>query len=118
MLKLNTKIKGFTLLETMVSIVVLMIVFSLSTLLINNLSSSGITREKQNAHLLVKNMRNEAIMQHRYVEEVIDVENITLVKSIAIYPKGADLHVLQITATKGDKLLFESKDIVIINTEK
>lgn len=102
----------------MVSIVVLMIVFSLSTLLINNLSSSGITREKQHAHLLVKNMRNEAIRQKRYVEETVNYENITLVKSITTYPKGDNLHVLQITASKDDKLLFESKDIVIINTKK
>ena len=118
MFKLKKKIAGFTLLETMVSMVVLMIVFSLSILLIINISSSGMTREKQNAQMFVNTMRIETIRQNKYIDETVILGDLTFVKTLTPHLKDGYLHVLLITASKGAKKLFESKDIVTIKKEK
>lgn len=118
MVKLNCKIPAFTLLESMVSMLVVMVVFSLSSLIIINVTTSGVTREKQNAYMLVNTLRNETIQQERYIDESIVEDDILVEKTIENYSKGEALKILKITASKDNRHLFESRDIVLIKTKK
>ena len=113
MVKLNTKIQAFTILESMVAIVIVMIVFALSSVVIINISSSGITKEKQHAYTLVQQLRAETLHQNRFIDETIELDNLRLEKTLLEYHVSNELKVLQIIAFKNDKKLFESKELVL-----
>lgn len=116
MAQLNLQLKAFTIFESMVAMVIIMIVFGMSSVVIINVSSSGITKEKQDAYTLVNLLRNETLHQHRYLDETIEVGKITIEKTIIDYPANDGLKTLLIKAQKGKKTLFESKELVLVNT--
>lgn len=115
MVKLKHKIKGFTIFESMVAIIIIMVVFGMSSVVIINVSSSGITKEKQNAFTLVNLLRNETLKQSRFIDETVDVNGLRLEKTILDYQKNATLKILLIKAIKEEKVLFETKELVLIN---
>ena len=117
MVKLNDKIKAFTILETMVSMVIVMLVFSLSSMVIVGVTHSGISREKQNAYMLVNAMRTETIQQARFIDEVVEVDGLMIQKTILDYDKSEDLKILLIEAIKGEEKLIESKEIIILENK-
>lgn len=116
MVKLSTKIRAFTILESMVAIVIVMIVFGLSSVVIINISSTGITKEKQQAFTLVQQLRNETLQQSRFIDESIELENLIIEKTILDYSTSSELKILLIIAYRGKEKLFESKELVLIKT--
>lgn len=101
--------------ESMVAIVIVMIVFSMSSIVIINVTSSGMSREKQNAYMLVKSLRNETILQHRYIDETIESNELIIEKTILDYGNSDVLKVLLIDAFKGEEKLYESRELILIN---
>ena len=118
MAKLNTDIKAFTVFETIVAIVVVMIAFVLSTIVIINVTSSGVSREQQKAYSLVKKVRNESIHQNRFIDETIELEDLMIEKTILDYQRDAELKVMLIECFKGEKKIVESKDLVVVKLEE
>ncbi|OFY93712.1 MAG: hypothetical protein A3K10_17220 [Bacteroidetes bacterium RIFCSPLOWO2_12_FULL_31_6] len=118
MVKLSGKIEAFTLMESMTSIVIVMIAFSLASIVIVNMSTSGMTREKQNAYMLVKTMRYESLLQDRFIDETIESDDLIIEKTILDYGKSEDLKVLLIEAFKGKKKLFTTKDLIVLKQAK
>lgn len=117
MVKLNQSIKAFTILESMVAIVIVMIVFGLTSVVIINISSSGITNEKQTAYALVNELRNETLQQSRFIDEVIESKNLRIEKTILDYQSSQELKILLIEAFKGKEKLVESKELILLKTE-
>lgn len=113
--RLRHKIKAFTILESMVSMVIVMIVFGLSSIVMINMANSGITKDEQLAHALVKLLRNETIKQHRFIDESIVEGEITIEKSILDYRNGQNIKILLMEAYLGDKKMFENKELILIN---
>lgn len=103
--------------ESMVSIVIVMIIFSLSSIVIISVSSSGMSREKQNAYMLVKTYRNEVVRENRLIDETIEIDEFTVEKTILDYEKGDELKVLLIEVFKGKKKLFESKELIVLDAK-
>ncbi len=101
--------------ESMVAIVIVMIVFSMSSIVILNITSSGMSREKQNAYMLVKSLRNETILNHRYIDETVESNELIIEKTILDYGNSDALKILLIGAFKGKKKLFESREIILID---
>ena len=116
MVKLKTKIKAFTIMESMVAIVIIMIVFGLSSVVIIDISSSGITKEKQYAYTLVQQLRAETFQQSRFIDESFELDNLMIEKTFLDYPESSELKVLLITAYRDKEKLFESKELVLIKT--
>ena len=114
MVKLATKIKAFSLLEAMVSMVIVMLVFGLSGMITVNITNSGMSREKQNAYMLVQSLRNETIKEQRFIDESIKVNDILIEKTIFDYPKNETLKVLLVEAFKGENKLSESKELIVL----
>lgn len=114
MAQLNFKIKAFTIVESMVSMVIVMLVFSLTSMVIVNVIKSGVSRDKQNAYMFVNAIRNETIQQARFIDETVEVNDILIQKTILEYKKSENLKVLLIEAFKGETKLFESKEIVMV----
>ena len=91
MVKLIHKIKAFSIIESMVSMVIVVIVFSLSSMVIANVTKTGISKEKQDAYILVKSMRNETLKNERFIDETIEVKGLLIEKTI--------LHLVSISST-------------------
>lgn len=115
MVKLNNKIKAFTILESMVAMVIVMIVFSLSSIVVINVSSSGVTQQKRTGHTLIRALRNETLKEKRFIDEVFTVEEMTIEKQILDYPGNEHLKVLLIEALIGTKKVIVSKELVLVN---
>ncbi len=101
----------------MVAIVIVMIVFSMSSLVILNVTSSGMSREKQNAYMFVKSLRNETILHHRFIDETINSNEMVIEKTILDYDNSTRLKTLLIVAFKGKKKLFETRELILINNK-
>ena len=117
MVKLKTKIHAFTVMESMVAIVIVMIVFSISSVVILNITSSGMSREKQNAYMLVKSLRDETILTNRYFDETFNRNEIVVEKTIVNYGNSNTLKILLISAFKNKKKLFETKELILLKNE-
>ena len=114
MVKLSEKIKAFSIIESMVSMVIVVIVFSLSTMVIANVTATGISKEKQDAYILVKSMRNETLKNERFIDESIEVSGLLIEKTILDYNRSKELRVLLIEASKNEKVLCTSKEIITL----
>ena len=101
--------------ESMVSIAIVMIVFSLSSIVIINITSSGMSGEKQNAYMLTKVLRNETITQSRYIDETVEIDGLTLEKTIVDYKGSNTLKLLLIVTSNEQKKLFESRELILIS---
>ena len=116
MAKLNTKIQAFTILESMVAMVIVMIVFGLTSVVIINISSSGITKEKQDAYTSVNLLRNETLQQNRLIDETLKMNNLRIEKTILDYPSNSALKVMLIEAYRDKEKIFTSKEIILLNS--
>jgi hypothetical protein len=115
--KLKYKTKAFSIIESMVSMVIVVIVFSLSTMVIANVTTTGISKEKQDAYMLAKQMRNKTLKEERFIDESLEVKGLLIQKTILDYNRSEELRVLLIEASKGEKKLFESREIILIKNE-
>ena len=104
--------------ESMVAIIIVMVVFSLTSIVIINVVSTGMSREKKNAYSLAKLMSNETIYQKRYIDETLNVGELLLEKTILDYGKGENLKVLLIEVFKGKEKLVERKELILVTTEQ
>ncbi|PCI94570.1 MAG: hypothetical protein COB15_13695 [Flavobacteriales bacterium] len=114
MVKLSDKIKAFSIIESMVSMVIVVIVFSLSSMVIANVTKTGISKEKQDAYILVKSMRNETLKNERFIDETIEVKGLLIEKTILDYNRSEQLRVLLIKALKNEEILYISKEIITL----
>lgn len=116
MVKLKTSIKAFTILESMVAIVIVMIVFGLTSVIIINISSSGITHQKIAAYSLVNTLRNETLMHSRFIDETIISNELRIEKTIIDDAHSQQLKIVLIEAYYDNQKLAESKELIILKT--
>ena len=88
--------------------------FSLSAMVIANVTSSGISKEKQDAYILVKSLRNETLKNARFIDEVVEVKGLLIEKTIVDYNRNEELKILLVQASKGEQKLYESKELIIL----
>jgi hypothetical protein len=112
--KLNFKIGAFSIIESMVAMVIVVLMFSLSVMVIANVTSTGITREKQDAYIFAQTMRNETLKNKRFIDEILEVKGLIIEKTILDYNRNEQLKVLLIEVLKNEEQLFESKEIIIL----
>jgi competence protein ComGF len=114
MVKLSNKIKAFSIIESMVSMVIVVLMFSLSALVISNGTKTGISKEKQSAYILVKSLRDETLKNARFIDEVVEVNGLLIEKTILDYNRNEELKILLVVASKGEEKLFESKELIMV----
>ncbi len=116
MVKLTHPVKAFTLVESMVAMVIVILIFSLSSIVVINVTSSGMSREKQNAYMLVKSYRDETIREDRLIDETTEMGDFVLEKTIVDYGREAELKELSIVAFKDKKKVFETKELILLKS--
>lgn len=111
---INKTIPAFTLLESMVAMVVVMIVFSLTTITILNVSTSGVSKQKQYAIAQAKMLRNQTMKTQRFIDEEMSLGNVRINKSFEATATQQNLKKMMIEAFVGNKNVFTSKELIYV----
>lgn len=92
------KITASTLIEVIVAMVVLAIAFSIGIMIyFNILSSSGSYRAFETT-LLLKQVAAETTHNKSYIDELIELENLTIQKSVSPYNGSKKVYLLELHA--------------------
>jgi len=110
------KYKGFTIIETIVALVITMVCVGVAFTIMLNVEKSGNNYKKIQAHLYLLKELNRAKEGKKYIDENIDKENVKLVKRVIQYENIEKLYQLKITAFDNEgKKIDEVKELIIID---
>lgn len=110
------KYKGFTLVETIIALVITMVCVGIAFTIMLNIEQSGNNYKKIQAHLLLIQELNNTKKEKKFIDENITLENIYLVKTITEYKSFELLYQLKISAFDNNgKKLDEVRELVIID---
>lgn len=108
-------LRAFTILEAMMAMLIIMIVFGLTTYVFVSISASGFTPQKKKAYFTVQQLRNETLKNQRYLNETFETDDFIIQKTIENYHDHPRLKSLQITARFNNKKLYACEDLILIN---
>lgn len=109
-------IKAFTILESMMTMLIIMVVFGLTTFVFVSVSTNGFTPQKKKAYSAIQELRNETLKNQRYLDETFETDYFILQKTIENYNDHQHLKTLHITASFQNKTLCESEDLILMHT--
>ncbi len=114
MIKINKKIQAGTLIEVIVALIIILIVYGILTLFIQNISKQiGNNKQKIEAYFIIEKTFNETIQNNQFFDEEFVSNNITFTKSVVHYKNYKDLYDIQIVALdRNKKLLVEMNEII------
>ncbi len=114
MVKLNTKIKGFTLIEVLVSLTLIMLSFGIGLMIYINVIKSDHNYLKLEALAAIKQVSNETKIKKQFIDEEYSFENVDINKTITKYNGSQNLYIISIEAfDKNGKKINELKEMVI-----
>lgn len=117
MVELNKNLKASTLLESLISMVLIMICFTIATAVYLNIIRGNQTGKKLKVHLLMEKMAFETKQNNTYLDETQNYENMVIRKMIKPYPSASGLYLLSLKAFENEKL-FDEYNELIRDTEK
>ncbi len=107
------KIPSFTLIEVLVSMIIILVISSLASLAFVNLSGMGRNRKKLEAIIYTGNILNEAKKEYNYLDEEFNFPGMLIKKTTEEYPNSKSLKILKITAfTLEKKPIIEREEII------
>ncbi len=114
MVKLNQKIKGSTLIEVIVALLIILIVYGILTFFIQKLGKQlKHNKEKSNAYFVIEKTINETKQNNLYYNDEFVTNDIKFVKEVTNYKEYKNIYNLRISAfNKNNVLLVEIKEII------
>lgn len=110
---LNTKLKGTTLIESLIAMVVVMLCFGIATTVYVNVITSGNQVQKLKSQLLLKKIASETKQNRLFLDKKTSSDEIIVEKKIIQYGGMKNLLQLNLKAyTKNEKLLSEYNELV------
>ena len=108
------KLKASTLLEVVVSLVIISTVMSIALMTyVNVIESDDLTR-KTEANLFINKLSNDIKSEQQFVDEIITVNEITYQTSFVEFDKTKGLVLMEIVATNNqEKELAKHKEIFL-----
>ncbi|MBI5541227.1 MAG: prepilin-type N-terminal cleavage/methylation domain-containing protein [Bacteroidia bacterium] len=107
------KLPSFTLIEVLVSMIIILVMSSLATLAFVNLSGMGKNRKKLEAIIYTTNILNEAKKEYNYLDEEFNFPGMIIKKTTEEYPNTKSLKILKISAfTIENKPIIEREEII------
>ena len=111
---LNKKINGFTLVEAMISMIIIMTCFAMSSMIYINILHSDNKREKAIAFIEVNRIATESLSKSQYTNQIFDVKGLTIERKIESYKSDDILKTFIVTAYNEKKRnLYSYKQIII-----
>lgn len=114
----GVKVKASTLVETMVAMVLLCIVMGISMVIFLQSTSSSLNYEKVRASILVQNTIEETRSSFSFSDSEVEVENITLVKSVTPYEGQESLVQVEIVAINSENKVLASTYAIFVKDER
>jgi type II secretory pathway pseudopilin PulG len=110
---LNTKLKSFTLIETLVALVIIMLSFGMAMLLFTQVENARKTALKLKMNLAMEAVAQQTKQEGIYLDERMEYPAFYIEKKCYPYEPESNAIVLWLTAQqKNDKLKTEHKEIV------
>lgn len=110
---LKKKIKGATLIESLIAMAVIMLCFGIATTVYVNVISSGNQLQKLKSQLLLKKIAVETKQSRLFLDEKISFDEIVVQKKIILYSGLKNIVQLNLKAySKTGKLLSEYNELV------
>lgn len=107
------KIPSFTLIEVLISMIIILVISSLATLAFVNLSGMGKNRKKLEAIIFTGNILNEAKKDLNYLDEEFNFPGMIIKKTTEDYPNTKSLKILKISAfTLENKPIIEREEVI------
>jgi prepilin-type N-terminal cleavage/methylation domain-containing protein len=115
MVKLRDKVKGSTLIEVLVAMIILVICLGIATIIILNISKSGNTSLKLFAEQYAEQLIEQSKINCDYRNVTIETEGIIIEKQVKSYKNLDGIAELTITVfDTGMKQLVQKKELVIL----
>jgi len=105
-------LKASTLVEALIAMVIIMGAFALGTSVFMTVFSSGQSQQHINGEIVLSNIVNESYVNNRFLDELIEVDDLQIEKTIEKTDEG---NALIMTCTAYDvtgKLIAERRDVV------
>ena len=115
MAKMNPRyrLKGSTLLESLIAMILLLIYIILATGVINNIIQSSNAIEKFKASLLTMELMNQTKIEERFIDEDFPGDQISLEKRVTKYQDCDDIIMIDITALSStEKVLSHETSLI------
>ena len=110
------KYRSFTVIETIIALVLTMICVGIAFTIMLNTEKSGNTFKKMQTHLSLLKELNETKKEKKYLDENKEIESIKFVKTVTQYQGIENLFQVKITAFDNDgKKLDEVRELIIID---
>jgi hypothetical protein len=116
MVKLNTKLKGTTLVETLVSMVLIVLLMVIVTKSLVQADRETGTNIKPYAAFLVKNSLENPPPGETTIEVTDEYSNLMITKTLTKYKTSDSLFVFEVTATNSDnQIIAKARRIISSN---
>ena len=113
MVKLNRKIKGSTLIEVIVAMVITMTIMGIGFKVLANLNRTGNTRLKVNAMLKAEEVIETSVENHELFDQTFDKQYMMIYKTIEKYNNREDICVIKVEVfDRNQKKICEKKQII------
>jgi len=113
MVKLNRKIKGSTLIEVIVAMVITMTIMGIAFRVLENLNRTSNTRLKVNAMLKAEQVIETAVEEHELIDQTYDEQYMLIYKTVERYHNQEGICVIRVEVFDRDqKKICEKKQIV------
>ncbi len=110
---LNKTLRGSTLVEVMVAMIIVMASFGIAIMMIQGTFSSHKTRLRMEALFNTNMLMQQTQQQHRYVDETIEFSQYTIQKSISEYNKEPGLLVITFEVSGKKKHPWFAKRMIV-----
>ncbi|MCU0436181.1 MAG: hypothetical protein MUC87_22180 [Bacteroidia bacterium] len=113
MAQLNTRVKGYILLESILAMVIVMTCFGVAAMIYNNVIGGMRSRLQLQARFELEQEAYRARTQNRLITEQIPHETLLISKSVELYKGAENVYLLKLSAAgKDGKLLAVHRELV------
>src|SRR5688572_23130512 len=111
---LNYKLKGATLIESLVAMVIMVLFFGIATMVYLNVINADKHRQKLKITLLLDDLAHQTKLSNALFDQSLKTEDLQIMQSIVTYNNSEHLSVLSIKAFDlNGKLLAERNELIV-----
>jgi len=113
MVKLKRKYKAFSLVESLVGMIIILITFSVGLMIFNELMLSSNNRQRIHADMLIQKTLTETIDKNEFIDQSIATETYIIEKKVSPYKSEKNISVLEIKIFNADKKLVANQKMLV-----
>lgn len=116
MVKIKNKIPAFTIIESLVALIITMLVFGLCLLIFINVTKTSDISRRTKAFFILKEYRNKTKSNKDYLDNTFFVDGFRIEKKLMNYHETKDLYQLSLIAfDRTDKKLAEINELLFLD---